>query len=102
MTEPEDKKAVQRFLGFVNFMTKFIPNLSKYTFPLRVVCKKSTQFVWGVEQDMAFDKIKRLISDAPTLVLYDAEVETTLSADSSAHMYRGCVLAKWQAVGICS
>ncbi|KAF6036520.1 hypothetical protein EB796_005173 [Bugula neritina] len=34
---------------------------------------------------MAFDKIKRLISDAPTLVLYDAEVETTLSADSSAH-----------------
>jgi len=45
MTEPEDKKSVQRFLGFVNFMAKFIPNLSEHTFPLREVCKKSTQFV---------------------------------------------------------
>jgi len=85
VTEPEDKKAIQRFLSFVNFMAKFIPNLSEHTFPLREVFKKSTQFVWGVEQDMAFDKIKRLISDASTLVLYDAEVETTLSANSSAH-----------------
>ena len=34
MTVPEDKKAVQRFLGFVNFMAKFIPNLSQHTYPL--------------------------------------------------------------------
>ena len=32
---PEDKKIVQRLLGLVNYVNKFIPNLSEMTAPLR-------------------------------------------------------------------
>ena len=32
---PEDKPALQRFLGMVNYLGKFIPNLSELTTSLR-------------------------------------------------------------------
>jgi transposase InsO family protein len=85
MLVPTDKKAVQRFLGFVNYLAKFIPHLSEHTYPLRQISKVHTQFYWGVEQSEAFEKIKSLISEAPTLMLYDPKVEVTLTADSSSH-----------------
>ena len=37
MPKPEDKKDVQRVLGLINYVGKFIPNLSELTAPLRVV-----------------------------------------------------------------
>ena len=85
MTVPTDKKAVQRFLGFVNYLAKFIPNLSQHTQPLRQLCKNNTQFLWGVQQSEAFQTIKRLIAQAPTLMLFQPGIEVTLSADSSSH-----------------
>ena len=35
--EPVDKKGVQRFLGMVQYMAKFIPDLSTIAAPLRQV-----------------------------------------------------------------
>ena len=40
MPIPEDKKAVQRLLGMINYVGKFIPNLAKITKPLRELLKK--------------------------------------------------------------
>ena len=37
MPKPEDKKDVQRLLGLINYVGKFIPNLSKLTATMRVV-----------------------------------------------------------------
>ena len=53
MVVPHDKKAVERLLGFVTYLAKFLPNLSEVTQPLREMCKKGIQFHWGKEQDMA-------------------------------------------------
>ena len=50
---------MQRFLTFVNSMTTFIPNLSEYGNPLRVVCKKNVQFNWSSEHETAFVKIEK-------------------------------------------
>ena len=92
MVQPEDKKAVERFLGFVNYLAKFIPHLSEHTYPLRQVCKKNVQFWWGKEQSEAFEKIKILIKEAPTLSFYDPSLPVTLTADSSAHSLGAVVL----------
>ena len=37
MPKPEDKKDVQRLLGLINYVGKFIPNLSELTATMRVV-----------------------------------------------------------------
>ena len=52
---------------------------------MREISKKNTQFVWGIEQENSFEKIKDLISSALTLTYYDPNIEVTLTADSSAH-----------------
>ena len=40
MTVPMDKQQLQSFLGMVNYMGTFIPNLSHHTEPLRAMLKK--------------------------------------------------------------
>ena len=44
MTAPMDKQQLQSFLGMVNYMGTFIPNLSHHTEPLRAMLKKDNVF----------------------------------------------------------
>ena len=44
MVAPSDKKGIERFLGTVTYMAKFIPNLATLTEPLRALLKKETEF----------------------------------------------------------
>lgn len=85
MVEPQTKKSVQSFLGFVGYLAKFIPNLSELATPLRETCKKSVEFSWQRPQQEAFIKIKQAISNAPTLHYFDTTKPVTISADSSSH-----------------
>lgn len=39
MQNPSDAARVQRFLGFVNYLSKFLPNLSEMCEPLRSLTK---------------------------------------------------------------
>ena len=60
MTAPTDKQQLQSFLGMVNYMGTFIPNLSHHTEPLRAMLKKgqrislgrSTNSVLSASQDL--------------------------------------------------
>ena len=42
MPTPKNKQELQRFLGFVNYVGKFIPNLSQITTPLRNLLEKNS------------------------------------------------------------
>ena len=90
MVAPVDKPGVQRFLGFVNYLAKFIPNLSEHAKPLRDLCKER-QFIWGDDQAKAFQSICSLIIDAPTLSFYSGG-EVTLSTDASSHSIGATIL----------
>ena len=54
MPPPQDKKGVERLLGTLNYMAKFIPDLSTLTQSIREILKKNTQFIWEWEQQEAF------------------------------------------------
>ena len=47
MSMPEDKKAVQRLLGMINYARKFIPNLAEITKPLRELLNKEIDWQWN-------------------------------------------------------
>jgi hypothetical protein len=57
---PTNLKELQSLLGKINFVRRFISNLSQKVLPfsplLRI--KKDQKFVWGDEQQKAFDEIK--------------------------------------------
>ena len=66
---PTCKKDLQKFLGKVNFLRRFISNLSgkidAFTPILRL--KDETEFTWGAKQQEAFEKIKIYLSSPPIL-----------------------------------
>ena len=54
MPTPSNKTELQRFLGMVNYLSKFIPRLSDETAPLRELLRKYVQFVMQKPQMDAF------------------------------------------------
>ena len=66
---PACKKDLQKFLGKVNYLRRFISNLSgkidAFTPILRL--KNEPEFTWRAEQQEAFEKIKKYLSSPPVL-----------------------------------
>ena len=69
MPEPTDKAGVKRFLGLVQYLAKFIPNLSQVDAPLRMLLKSDAEFTWSHEQRRSFEELKHLCSTPPVLTI---------------------------------
>ena len=55
-------KQCKSFAGMVNFVSIFCPDLQKLLKPIYDLMRKGRQFVWGVEQQNAFDEIKQRLT----------------------------------------
>jgi hypothetical protein len=70
MPAPTEVACVKRVLGLVQYLAKFIPNLSDISDPLRILVKNDVQWHWNREQQQSFDELKRLVSTAPERTRY--------------------------------
>ena len=64
---PTGKKSLLRVLGMINWLHRYIPRLSDYLWPLTKLTRKSQTFDWNDECDLAFTKIKKLVSNTQIL-----------------------------------
>ena len=96
MTAPTDKQQLQSFLGMVNYMGTFIPNLSHHTEPLRAMLKKDNVFHWEEQQTRSFQQVKTLIAKANTTPLryYDRNLPVTVQVDASLRGLGACLIQK--------
>ena len=92
MPRPTDKTGVQRILGTLNYLCKFIPNMSELTAPLRTLLVKGVEFVWTFEQEAAMKKIIDVLTTTPVLGFYDTNKEILLTADASQHGLGACIM----------
>ena len=53
---------VQRFLGLVEYISQFLPNISAYTTPLSGMCSNGLPFVWRGIHDKCFETTKAIAS----------------------------------------
>eukprot|EP00057_Strongylocentrotus_purpuratus_P027755 XP_011682229.1 PREDICTED: uncharacterized protein K02A2.6-like [Strongylocentrotus purpuratus] len=83
MQNPSDAAGVQRFLGFVNYLSKFLPNLSEMCEPLRSLTKKDVEWCWLDVHDNAIKRIKKAVTSEPVLRYFDKDTELVLQADAS-------------------
>ena len=83
MDRPTSKKDVQRFLGMINYLGRFIPDLSTKTAPLRVLLDEKNEFVWSTEQENAWKDLKQIIVEEPVLQYYDPNKRVKISSDAS-------------------
>ena len=96
MTAPTDKQQLQYFLGMVNYIRTFIPNLSHHTELLRAMLEKDNMFHWEEQQTQSFQQIKSLIAKANNTPLryYDRNLSVTVQADASLRGLGACLIQK--------
>ena len=96
MTAPTDKQQLQSFLGMVNHMGTFIPNLSHHTELLWAMLKKDNVFHWEEQQTRSFQQVKTLIAKANTTLLryYDRNLPVTVQVDASLRGLGACLIQK--------
>ncbi|XP_028416269.1 uncharacterized protein K02A2.6-like [Dendronephthya gigantea] len=83
MPAPQDKAGVQRLLGMVNYLAKFIPEMSEITAPLRELLKINVPWHWTTKHATAFQKIKEILSTDRVLRYYDVTKPVVLQTDAS-------------------
>ena len=83
MPESGDAKAVQRLLGSVNYLAKFVPHLSDILEPLRRLMDKDTEWCWLHTHQEAFDRTKKALTSIPVLQYYDVKKRVCIQCDVS-------------------
>ena len=75
---PKDTSEVRSFMGLVQYSAKFMPDVASVAKPIQELTRKSTKFVWGAEQQTAFQELKRMITQADTLAYTRSAAEREL------------------------
>lgn len=88
----KDKKDLERFLGVTNYLSKFIPNYSTKTAPLRELLKKDCLFQWDQPQENAFNCLKNDLVNSPVLQIYNVNKNIIMSVDCSSEGVGACLL----------
>ena len=92
---PRNKTEMQNFLGFANYYCEFIPWHAKLLALLHAINGINATFMWGTEQRLPFDEVKKALIDATALAQPDSEGEFVLATDASAVAISG-ILHQWQ------
>ena len=102
MPNPTDAKGVQRCVGFVNYLSRFMPRLSEVCEPLRRLLDKEVPWHWLPKHDAAMTEIKTLVTAVPVLRYYDVSKPVTIQSDSSQTGLGCCLLQGGQPVAFAS
>jgi len=79
---PQNVAELRGFLGLVQFVGRYVPDLAAVSSPLWSLTKKSVHFKWSKVHQDAFDKIKYLMASCKTLAYYDRNAPTIVVADA--------------------
>ena len=82
---PGNVSELQSFLGLVQYLAPFVPNLSEKTKLLRQLCKKSSHYEWTAEHNKAFNDLKQAIHKDLELQYYNSREPTVLEVDASSN-----------------
>ena len=85
MKPPSSITELRRFMGMVNQMSKFSPNIAHISKPLRELLSTKRVWTWSSAQEESFKKLKEELSSPRVLALYDTSAKTKISADASAY-----------------
>ncbi|CCO36736.1 hypothetical protein RSOLAG1IB_12395 [Rhizoctonia solani AG-1 IB] len=95
---PTTVKQVQSFLGFANFVRRFVANFSQIARPLHNLVKKEVKWQWTSKEESAFRELQQAIINAPVIVHADPSKPYFLETDASGAAL-GSVLSQRQEDG---
>jgi len=83
MPQPTCKIELQRYLGMVNYLGKFVPNLSSKTVALRSLLEEKSEWQWQPEHEEEWKQLNDFLTTEPVLKYFDSARRTKISSDAS-------------------
>ena len=80
---PKTIKGCRSFCGMVNYLSIYLKDLQLKLIPIYHLTRKGIPFVWGEEQEKAFEDIKKALTSPPVLVMPDSQGHIILVSDTS-------------------
>nr|GFA14755.1 putative reverse transcriptase domain-containing protein [Tanacetum cinerariifolium] len=82
-TSPTTPTKVHQFLGLAGYYQRFIEGFLKIEKPLTKLTQKNKNYIWGEEQESAFQLLKQKICKAPILALPEGNDDFVVYFDAS-------------------
>ena len=84
LPKPKDEKLLQSFLGMVNYLSRFDPNIANMTHNLRDLLKKGSDLKWTDIHSLDFKRIIETLSkEGKVLKYYRPELKLYIETDAS-------------------
>ncbi|GFU63702.1 retrovirus-related Pol polyprotein from transposon 17.6 [Trichonephila clavipes] len=90
---PTDVHQLRSFLGLCMYYRKFVKNFSTIARPLHKLTEAKQKFIWTVDCNNAFNKLKDALTSAPILAYPEIGKQFILDTDAS-HESIGAVLSQ--------
>ncbi|GJX54871.1 reverse transcriptase domain-containing protein [Tanacetum coccineum] len=96
-TSPTTPTEVRQFLGLAGYYRRFIKDFSKIAKSLTELTQKNKKYIWGEDQESAFQLLKQKLCEAPILALPEGNDDFVVYCDAS-HQGLGAVLMQREKV----
>jgi len=93
---PKNPSQVRSFHGLVSYNRKFIKDFASIAKPLTPLMGKVNDFRWSSEAQVAFERLRDALIEAPILVHFDPEAELELRTDASSFAIGAVLFQKHQ------
>nr|GEU45555.1 putative reverse transcriptase domain-containing protein [Tanacetum cinerariifolium] len=80
---PTTPTEIRQFLGLAGYYRRFIKDISKIAKSLTILTQNNKKFVWGEDQEMAFQTLKQKLCEAPILALPEGSDDFVVYCDAS-------------------
>ncbi|GJX46002.1 putative reverse transcriptase domain-containing protein [Tanacetum coccineum] len=94
---PTTPTEVRQFLGLAGYYRRFIKKNSKIAKSLTELTQKNKKYIWGEDQESAFQLLKQKLCEAPILALPEGNDDFVVYCDAS-HQGLGAVLIQKEKV----
>ena len=97
--KPKNLKELRSYLGAINQLVKFLPNLAQTTHGFRDLLKTNCEYKWTKDHDKTFEKIQNSLKDIITLTHFDRKCKLRIICDASKQGLGQCYYKKKIQVG---
>ncbi|XP_016737839.1 uncharacterized mitochondrial protein AtMg00860-like [Gossypium hirsutum] len=88
---PKKVTEVRSFLGLAGYYRRFVKDFSMIATPMTRLLQKEVKFEWSDKCQRSFEKLKKLLTEAPVLIHPESGKEFVIYSDASLNGL-GCVV----------
>lgn len=106
MPSPIDVSGVRRVVGCFSYYRRFVQRFSELAEPLIRLTRKNVKFVWGGDEQKAFDALKTALVNSSQLAVFNNVDPIMLKTDASSKGIAGMLFqqhnGEWRLIACCS